>query len=231
LANHGLARAAFHQGQQALCERIGSFGTFSARGRVAQLDGLAAGRLKELMNQQSPLRGRLTETEANRGSCQILIAEDSPTQAELLKYILEEHDFGWSLRATAEKLDSILNFKPTLVITAVAMPEMDGYELCHRIRLDERIRRCAGDFAHLVLRPGGCFQGLECGADNFITKPTSGIICCQDFIICWTTSLWVTVKRCKPARRFSSAVKALHHLEPRTDPESAARPTKPLYKE
>ena len=34
------------------------------------------------------------KTEPIRERCHILIVEDSPTQAELLKYILEEHDFG-----------------------------------------------------------------------------------------------------------------------------------------
>ncbi len=114
----------------------------------------------------------MTETEPIRERCQILIAEDSPTQAELLKYILEEHDFGVVVaRNGREAFDSILNFKPTLVITDVAMPEMDGYELCHRIRLDERIADVPVILLTSFSDPEDVFKGLECGADNFITKP------------------------------------------------------------
>jgi signal transduction histidine kinase len=114
----------------------------------------------------------MTETEPIRERCQILIAEDSPTQAELLKYILEEHDFGVVVaRNGREAFDSILNFKPTLVITDIAMPEMDGYELCHRIRLDERIADVPVILLTSFSDPEDVFKGLECGADNFITKP------------------------------------------------------------
>jgi two-component system, sensor histidine kinase and response regulator len=112
------------------------------------------------------------KTEPIRERCQILIAEDSPTQAELLKYILEEHDFGVVVaRNGREAFDSILNFKPTLVITDIAMPEMDGYELCHRVRSDERIADVPVILLTSLSDPEDVFKGLECGADNFISKP------------------------------------------------------------
>ena len=112
------------------------------------------------------------KTEAIRERCQILIAEDSPTQAELLKYILEEHDFGVVVaRNGREAFDSILNFKPTLVITDIAMPEMDGYELCRRLRSDERVADVPVILLTSLSDPEDVFKGLECGADNFISKP------------------------------------------------------------
>src|SRR6202035_1146609 len=64
-----------------------------------------------------------------------------------------------------------LNFKPTLVITDIAMPEMDGYELCHRVRSDERIADVPVILLTSLSDPEDVFKGLECGADNFITKP------------------------------------------------------------
>ena len=119
------------------------------------------------------------KTEPIRERCQILIVEDSPTQAELLKYILEEHDFGVVVaRNGREAFDSILNFKPTLVITDIAMPEMDGYELCHRVRSDERIADVPVILLTSLSDPEDVFKGLECGADNFISKPYE-----QDYLL------------------------------------------------
>src|ERR1700726_3113053 len=119
------------------------------------------------------------KTEPVRERYQILVVEDSPTQAEQLKYILEEHAFTVVVaRNGREALDNILNFKPTLVITDVTMPEMDGYELCQRIRSNE----CIADLPVILLTSlsdsEDVFKGLECGADNFITKP-----CEQDYLL------------------------------------------------
>jgi two-component system sensor histidine kinase/response regulator len=103
---------------------------------------------------------------------EILIVEDSPTQAEKLKYILEENDFKVVTAGNGQKaLEAMRARKPTLVITDINMPEMDGYELCRRIRADGQL----GDLPVILLTslsdPEDVFKGLECGADNFITKP------------------------------------------------------------
>lgn len=110
------------------------------------------------------------KTEPKR--CQILVVEDSPTQAELLKYILEEQAFGVRIaRNGREALEVILSFKPTLVISDITMPEMDGYELCYRIRADDRTADVPVILLTSLSDSEDVFKGLECGADNFITKP------------------------------------------------------------
>ena len=61
----------------------------------------------------------------------ILIAEDSPTQAEKLRYFLEQHGYQVVLaRNGREALDKLASYKPHLLISDIVMPEMDGYELC-----------------------------------------------------------------------------------------------------
>src|ERR1035441_2575978 len=107
-----------------------------------------------------------------RNSLEILIAEDSPTQAEKLKYILEENDFRVVTACNGQKaLEAMRARKPTLVITDINMRKMDGYKLCRRLRADEQL----GDLPVILLTslsdPEDVFKGLECGADNFITKP------------------------------------------------------------
>jgi len=51
------------------------------------------------------------------------------------------------------------------------MPEMDGYELCRRIRADEKLADVPVILLTSLSDPEDVFKGLECGADNFITKP------------------------------------------------------------
>src|SRR6266567_2488720 len=93
-------------------------------------------------------------------------------KSEQLKYMLEEHDFQVAVaRNGQEGLDALRQHKPTLVITDVTMPGIDGYELCRRIRADEQMAELPVILLTGLSDPEDVFKGLECGADNFITKP------------------------------------------------------------
>ena len=105
-------------------------------------------------------------------SIEILIAEDSPTQAEQLRYILLQHGYSLTVvRNGREALAAIANRAPTLVISDVIMPYMDGYELCSRIKQDERLRNLPVILLTSLSDPADVVKGLESGADSFIFKP------------------------------------------------------------
>ncbi|MCX6844862.1 MAG: response regulator [candidate division WOR-3 bacterium] len=72
---------------------------------------------------------------------EILAVEDSPTQAELLRYLLEQSGYRVAVASTGAQALSLLGERaPSAIISDVIMPEMNGYELCRRIRADERTR-------------------------------------------------------------------------------------------
>lgn len=102
----------------------------------------------------------------------ILVVEDSITQAECLKYILEEE--GYKVFVTSngkEALDFINHTKPSIIVTDIVMPEMNGYELCKIIKNNEETRNIPVVLLTNLSEPDDIIMGLECGADNFITKP------------------------------------------------------------
>jgi len=102
----------------------------------------------------------------------ILIVEDSPTQAEKLKYILEQHDYQVSVTKQGQQaLAWMEKRKPVLVISDIMMPEMDGYQLCRRIKEDNNFKDVPVILLTSLSDPVDVIKGLECGADNFITKP------------------------------------------------------------
>ena len=71
---------------------------------------------------------------------EILIVEDSPTQAMLLKHLLMKHNYQASIAKNgAEALELVRKYSPTLIISDVMMPEMDGFELCKKLKSDQKI--------------------------------------------------------------------------------------------
>jgi signal transduction histidine kinase len=102
----------------------------------------------------------------------ILIAEDSVTQAMQLQHILEEHNYDVAIAANGrEALRSISEVKPSIVISDIIMPEMDGYELCRQIKSSESYRDISLILLTSLSQPQAVIWALQCGADKFITKP------------------------------------------------------------
>ncbi|MGA2933714.1 MAG: PAS domain S-box protein [Methanomicrobiales archaeon] len=102
----------------------------------------------------------------------VLVVEDSPTQAEHLKLILEKA--GYEVSAAGNGKEALLLLEttpPNLVISDIVMPEMDGYEFCRRIKQDERFKHIPVILVTVLYDPQDIIRGLECGANNFITKP------------------------------------------------------------
>src|SRR6188768_2558173 len=108
--------------------------------------------------------------DSNRGGeVVILVVEDSQTQAMRLQYMLERHDYRVTTVPNGrEAIAAIAALRPTLVITDINMPEMDGYELCRRIKDDPELKLMPVILLTSLSDPKDILKGLECGADNFV---------------------------------------------------------------
>ncbi len=103
---------------------------------------------------------------------EILIAEDSPTQAEQLRRLLENHGYGVTVAANGkEALEAALKRQPALVVSDIIMPEMDGYALCKAIKSEEKLKDIPVVLLTQLSTPEDVIKGLQCEADNFIRKP------------------------------------------------------------
>lgn len=108
----------------------------------------------------------------SKTSTTILVAEDSPTQAEQLRHTLEQHGYTVDMAANGRiALESAARVRPALIISDVVMPEMNGYELSRRIKADPLLRQTPIILVTTMSDPDDVIRGLECGADNFVLKP------------------------------------------------------------
>ena len=102
----------------------------------------------------------------------ILIAEDSPTQAEQLRHLLERHRYRiTAAKNGTEALDQIRRHIPSLVISDIVMPGMGGYELCRNIKALERTQEIPVILLTSLTDPEDVLTGLDCGADSYLIKP------------------------------------------------------------
>jgi two-component system, sensor histidine kinase and response regulator len=103
---------------------------------------------------------------------QILIVEDSPTQAERLRRLIQSKSYQVRVASNGQlALALIRERKPDLVLSDIIMPEMNGYELCRAIKSDAQLRDIPVILVTALNDPKDIIRGIECGADNFIRKP------------------------------------------------------------
>jgi two-component system cell cycle sensor histidine kinase/response regulator CckA len=113
--------------------------------------------------------------ETSNNSVDILIAEDSPTQAEHLRHLLEKR--GFQVRGAANGRQALAlarERRPTLVVTDIVMPEMDGFTLCKEIKAYEGTKAVPVILVTELSSADDVIRGLECGADSFVRKPYDG---------------------------------------------------------
>jgi two-component system sensor histidine kinase/response regulator len=103
---------------------------------------------------------------------EILIVEDSPTQAERLRRLIQTLHYTARVAANGQlALAAIRERKPHLVLSDIVMPEMNGYDLCRAIKSDPTLRDIPVILVTSLNDPKDIIRGIECGADNFIRKP------------------------------------------------------------
>nr|WP_217916698.1 response regulator [Janthinobacterium sp. BJB401] len=101
-----------------------------------------------------------------------MIVEDSPTQAERLRRLIQSLHYNARVAANGQlALAAIRERKPHLVLSDIVMPEMNGYDLCRAIKSDPTLRDIPVILVTSLNDPKDIIRGIECGADNFIRKP------------------------------------------------------------
>lgn len=103
----------------------------------------------------------------------ILVVEDSPIQAELLKRLLVAEGYTVQVAVNGQHgLDTARTPPhPALVVSDIAMPEMDGYTLCALMKQDAALRAIPVILLTTLSDSGDVIRGINAGADAYITKP------------------------------------------------------------
>jgi diguanylate cyclase (GGDEF)-like protein len=102
----------------------------------------------------------------------ILVVDDEPLSRHVLQAAVEQLGHQWTAAENGQEAWRCFNQdKPEVLITDLLMPQVDGLELCRRVRDDTR----AG-YTYIILvtvlgERHDVVQGMEAGADDYLIKP------------------------------------------------------------
>lgn len=115
----------------------------------------------------------------------VLVAEDSRIQAQILEARLVEAGFDVRVAENGSvALQRIQERRPDIVISDIEMPIMTGYELCRAVKQDHGLKGIPFILLSTLSDPEDIIRGLDCGADNYVTKPYDA-----DFLVARVNSL------------------------------------------
>jgi DNA-binding response OmpR family regulator len=102
----------------------------------------------------------------------ILIVEDDPDVAEMLTAYFRTQEYEvFTVNWGEDGVRSALQVNPDLAILDIRLPDIDGYEVATRLRRDRRTADIPIIFLTEKRDRSDRLQGLEIGADDYITKP------------------------------------------------------------
>jgi len=102
-------------------------------------------------------------------SNRILIVDDDPNLIELIQYNLEGEGYKVIIaRDGQEGIKAFFTHRPDLVVLDIAMPKLDGYQVCQRIR---EMTNTPVIMLTAKGREEDIIKGLDLGADDYLTKP------------------------------------------------------------
>ncbi|UCH97868.1 MAG: response regulator [Candidatus Aminicenantes bacterium] len=108
----------------------------------------------------------------------ILVVEDSVNVRDYIRDALVPHYTVLEAANGREGIDTAKKVIPDLIITDIIMPEKDGYELCHVLKNDINTSHIPIIMLTVKATDENMLEGLEAGADDYITKPFNTKILC-----------------------------------------------------
>ncbi len=103
--------------------------------------------------------------------CTVLVVDDTEANVDILVDALGElYDVSVAMDGVAA-LEAIAEETPDLILLDIMMPEMDGYEVCRRLKGDERYASIPVIFLTALTEIENKTKGFQMGAVDYITKP------------------------------------------------------------
>ena len=106
-----------------------------------------------------------------QGKKHVLLIEDSPTQAQYMRLLLEDAGYQITLAETGQKgIEIAETAQPDVILLDVVLPDLDGFSVCHRIRQRSRLYIPILMLTEKRTDMDDKVGGLTAGADEYLSK-------------------------------------------------------------
>lgn len=102
----------------------------------------------------------------------VLIVDDSSTQRHLMADLFQQKQYQVTLAKNgAEALKQVQLRRPDVIVLDIVMPEMNGYDVCRRIKGNPSTQDIPVVFCSTKTTDADLYWGLKLGADAYVGKP------------------------------------------------------------
>ena len=106
----------------------------------------------------------------------VLVVDDDPQTLQLMSHIVRAQGYEVTTAISgAEALQQVSASRPDVMLLDVMMPEMDGVEVCRRLRANKSYADLPILLLTALAEPGNHADGLLAGADDYIAKPVDPV--------------------------------------------------------
>jgi len=111
---------------------------------------------------------------ATRSSGRVLVVEDERDVAELIRYNLTREGYDVVVAGSGgDAIKQAREVQPDLVLLDIMVPQVNGWEVCRRLKQDAETRAIPVIMVTGRVEEGDKVLGFEMGADDYVTKPFS----------------------------------------------------------
>lgn len=104
----------------------------------------------------------------------ILIADDNPTNVELLEVYLADLDCEIAVAVDGrDTLDKVATFQPDLILLDIMMPKLSGFEVCKQLKQSPQTRGVMILMVTALNELGDIERAVNAGTDDFLSKPVN----------------------------------------------------------
>ena len=104
----------------------------------------------------------------------ILIADDNPTNVELLEVYLSDMDCQIEVAVDGrDTLEKVAQFEPDLVLLDIMMPGLSGFEVCQKLKEDPHTDHIMILMVTALNELGDIERAVAAGCDDFLSKPVN----------------------------------------------------------
>ena len=114
----------------------------------------------------------MTEAVSENSEVTVLLVDDNPQNLKVLYETLKDKGYRLLIANEGEKaLDLAHRHQPEVILLDIMMPEMDGYEVCERLKADPQTADCAVVFLSALDDLQAKVKGFSLGGADYISKP------------------------------------------------------------